>query len=326
MFFMEFILIRDRLPQCLNDIVFCLWRLLFMNTLLDLDQLRTFIAIAETGSFTKAAERVAKTQSAVSMQMRRLEERVGQAIFVRDGRQSRLTDSGFRLLDYARRMLTLNAETIAAFSSDAMKGVIRLGLPDDYAPRLLPTVLASFATTHPNIEIEVVCEQSSCIHKRILDGRLDLGIVTHADCTRRGVNGRIIRSEPLLWVSSARHSVHCQCTLPLALGTKNCSWRASATEALNNIGKKYRIAYVSSSAAAHTGAVMAGLAISVLPESALTSDMRVLGEREGFPELPHCDIAMIRSANANERIHDALAAHIVNALDNVSGASGMAAE
>lgn len=296
-----------------------------MNALLDLDQLRTFIAIAETGSFTKAAEQVNKTQSAVSMQMRRLEERVGQTIFVRDGRQSRVTDAGLRLLDYARRMLSLNAETIAAFSGDDMSGKIRLGLPDDYAHRLLPTVLASFATTHPNIEIEVVCEQSSCIHRRVQDGRLDLGIVTHGDCTR-GKNGRIIRSEPLLWVSSAHHSVHCQSTIPLALGSPTCSWRASATEALSRIGKSFRIAYVSSSAAAASGAVMAGLAIAVLPESALMPDMRVLGEREGFPELPHCDIALLRSNNTQERIHNALAAHIVNALDNVSGANSMAAE
>lgn len=296
-----------------------------MNALLDLDQLRTFIAIAETGSFTRAAEQVNKTQSAVSMQMRRLEERVGQTIFVRDGRQSRVTDAGVRLLDYARRMLSLNAETIAAFSADAMAGTVKLGLPDDYAPRLLPTVLASFATTHPNIEIEVVCEQSSCISRQVDEGRLDLGIVTHGDCAK-GKNGRIIRSEPLLWVSSTHHSVHCQSTLPLALGTASCSWRQHATEALSKVGKTYRIAYISSSAAAQTGAIMSGLAISVLPESALTSDMRVLGEREGFPELPHCDIALLRSVNAQDRIHNALAAHIINALDNVSGAHIVAAE
>ena len=296
-----------------------------MNALLDLDQLRTFIAIAETGSFTKAAEQVNKTQSAVSMQMRRLEERVGQTIFVRDGRQSRVTDTGVRLLDYARRMLSLNAETIAAFSADAMAGKVRLGLPDDYAPRLLPTVLASFATTHPNIEIEVVCDQSSCIHRRIEDQRIDLGIVTHGE-NKFGRHGRIIRSEPLLWVTSAHHSVHCQSTLPLALGTKSCGWRHAATAALTKIGKSYRIAYVSSSAAAATGAVMAGLAIAVLPESALTSDMRVLGDREGFPELPHCNIALIRSELAQDRIHTALAAHIINALDNVSGSANIAAE
>ena len=101
---------------------------------------------------------------------------------------------------------------------------------------------------------------------------------------------------------------------------------AAATEALSKAGKKYRIAYVSSSAAAHTGAVMAGLAISVLPESALTSDMRVLGEREGFPEMKHCDIALLRSENARDRIHNALAAHIVNALDNVFRGAALAAE
>ena len=123
-----------------------------------------------------------------------------------------------------------------------------------------------------------------------------------------------------LWVSSTHHhTVHCQSTIPLALGTKSCSWRSSATDALSRVGKTYRIAYVSSSATAASGAVMAGLAVAVLPESALMPDMRVLSDREGFPELPHCDIALVRSNTAKDRIHDALAAHIINALDNVSG-------
>src|SRR5215208_1858876 len=127
---------------------------------LDLDQLRTFVAIADAGSFTRAADLVYKTQSAVSMQMRRLEERIGKPIFIRDGRLSRLTEHGERLLGYARRMVKLSEETIAAFDETELSGSIRLGTPDDYADRFLPDILARFARCNPRVEVSVVCEPS----------------------------------------------------------------------------------------------------------------------------------------------------------------------
>src|SRR3954468_16194751 len=120
-----------------------------MIALIDVDQLRTFIAIAESGSFTRAAEVVNKTQSAVSMQMKRLEERLERAVFARGGRTSKLTEDGQRLLDYARRIVKLNVETIAAFSDAALSGRVRLGVPDDYADRYLPEILARFSPRHP---------------------------------------------------------------------------------------------------------------------------------------------------------------------------------
>ena len=109
-----------------------------MAHVLDADQLKTFVAIADTGSFTRAAEIVFKTQSAVSMQMKRLEERVGRPLFGRDGRHAKLTEDGERLLDYARRIVRLNLECVASFADADLKGRIRLGVPDDYADRYLP--------------------------------------------------------------------------------------------------------------------------------------------------------------------------------------------
>ena len=131
-----------------------------MTTLLDVDQLRSFIAIAETGSFTKAAEVVNKTQSAVSMQMKRLEERLDRPVFARDGRASKLTEDGQRLLDYARRIVKLNIETIAAFSDAELSGRVRLGVPDDYADRYLPEIMARFSRAYPSVELTVTCEPS----------------------------------------------------------------------------------------------------------------------------------------------------------------------
>ena len=127
-----------------------------MNAPLDLDQLQTFIAISDTGSFTKAADEVFRTQSAVSMQMRRLEERIGKALFEKDGRTNRLTAEGERLLAYARRMLRLNRETLAAFDDQSLEGQVRIGMPDDYADRFLPEIMGRFARSNPRIEMSVI--------------------------------------------------------------------------------------------------------------------------------------------------------------------------
>ena len=149
-----------------------------MTVTLDLDQLKTFVAIAETGSFTRAADVVFKTQSAVSMQMRRLEERISKPIFARDGRASRLTEEGERLLGYARRMVRLSDETVAAFDDTELQGSVRLGTPDDYADRFLPEILARFARSNPRVEVSVICEPSSTLMEMSRQGEIDLAIVT----------------------------------------------------------------------------------------------------------------------------------------------------
>ncbi|WP_349359501.1 LysR substrate-binding domain-containing protein [Stappia sp.] len=283
---------------------------------LDIDQLRTFLAIAELGSFTKAAEAVNKTQSAVSMQMKRLEERLERPIFVKDGRQSRLTEDGHRLIDFAQRMIRLNDETLCQFTEPTTVARVRLGLPDDYAERLLPQVLAAFARLNPAIEIAVQCQGSLSTVDLIRRGDLDLAIITSDDC--KDIAGDVIRREPLHWVAPAKLCLHCEETLRLALGPNNCSWRAQAVAALDRVGRRHVVSYTSSSAAALIGAVQAGLAVAVLPESAVRSGMRILGEGDGFPPLPPCDITLVRAAGATDPVHDALCAHIQAAIGNVS--------
>jgi DNA-binding transcriptional LysR family regulator len=284
---------------------------------LDLDQLRTFVAIAETGSFTKAGDAVHKTQSAVSMQMRRLEERVGKPIFARDGRMSRLTEDGERLLTYARRLVKLNDETIAAFDEDELSGRVRLGTPDDYADRFLPEILARFSRSNPRVEVNVVCQPTQMLIECLRANELDVAIITHVPTKGRGAE-EIVRREPLLWVTSARHCVHDQDPVPLALGRSDCCWRGTALAALASVGRGHRILYSSWNSTAVGAAVLAGLAVSVLPESALRPGMRVLSEAEGFPRLPPVEIAILRSWHQSSPLIDALAEHIVSSLDNLS--------
>ena len=286
-----------------------------MAASLDLDQLRTFVAIAETGSFTRAGDVVFKTQSAVSMQMRRLEERIGKPIFARDGRASRLTEEGERLLAYARRLVRLADETVAAFDDTELSGSIRLGTPDDYADRFLPEVLARFSRSNPRVEVSVTCEPSNELFRLAAIGEVDLAIVTA--CGAGPVE--VVRQEPLLWVSSAQHEIASEEVLPLALSKAPCIWRDAAVAALTGAGRRYRVLYQSANATAISAAVLAGLAVSVLAESALRRGMRVLGEADGLPRLPNCEIGIIRSARrADAPIVKALAEHIVSSLDNLS--------
>lgn len=286
-----------------------------MPATLDLDQLKTFVAIAETGSFTRAADRVAKTQSAVSMQMRRLEERVGKSIFARDGRGSRLSEDGERLLAYARRLLRLADETLAAFDEGELTGRVRLGTPDDYADRFLPEILARFAASNPRAEVTVVCAPTPNLVDAIRVGDLDVAIITHV---REKGPAEIIRREPLLWVGSQRHAAHELDPLPVALGRPTCDWRRAALEGLEDCGRRHRLLYVSWNSTAVGAAVLAGLAVSVLPESALRPGMRVLGEREGLPRLPMVEIGLLRARERPTSVIEALVGHVVSSLDNLS--------
>jgi DNA-binding transcriptional LysR family regulator len=293
-----------------------------MSATLDLDQLKTFVAIAESGSFTRAADLVHKTQSAVSMQMRRLEERIGKPIFIRDGRQSKLTEDGERLLGYARRMVRLSHETIAAFDDTGLSGSVRLGTPDDYADRFLPEILARFASSNPRVEVSVFCEPSLTLMEMARSGDLDLAIVTACG----EMPTEVLRQEPLLWVTSSAHRVEKEEVVPLALSKPPCVWRSAGLDSLTSAGRKYRVLYTSGNSTAISAAVLAGLAVTVLAESALRPGMRVLSESEGFPRLPSCEIGIIRSWNRQPSpVIDKLAEHIVSSLDNLSIRSAVAA-
>ncbi len=294
-----------------------------MAALIDIDQLRTFIAIAETGSFTKAAEIVHKTQSAVSMQMKRLEERLDKPIFARDGRASKLTDDGERLLEYARRIVKLNLEALALFAGPELTGSVRLGVPDDYADRYLPEIMARFSRAYPGVELTVICEPSVDLLERIDSNELDLAIITTAAGQRPS---ETFRRERLLWVTSNRHATHREEPLPLALGRQSCAWRRLALECLEKENRPHRLLYTSSNAGAVAAAVLAGLAISVLPESGLRPGMRVLTPADGFPELPYCRIGLVRNPHETTALADALAEHIISSLDNMSEATAQAAE
>lgn len=286
-----------------------------MLPVLDNDHLRTLIAIAETGSFTRAAEIVHKTQSAVSMQIRRLEERLEREIFVKEGRAARLTPDGEKLLDYAYRIIRLSDEAVAALRGDRLTGTVKLGVPDDYAERYLPQILARFTASNPGTEVVVVCEPTPCLVANLQSASIDMAIITHSQ--KRAV-GEIIREEKLLWVSSQRHCTHKNRPVPLAMGRDTCDWRRAATSRLEAVGTPYKVLYTSWNSAAVGAVVLAGMAVGVLPESAIRAGMRVLTAEDGFPDMPTVKIALLRNPASRDSVANALADHIVQSLDNLS--------
>lgn len=281
---------------------------------LDLDQLRSFLAVCETSSFTKAADAVAKTQSAVSMQIKKLEETVGKRLFIREKRTVSLSPDGTRLVPYARELVEKSNEALAAFDDTALRGSVHLGTADDYAERFLPAILAGFSQSNPLVEVSVVCENTTGLVKRIKSGELDMALVTHNEVRS---HSELIRTEPLQWVSSPGHTVHLTRPIPLALGSPHCVWRKEALNALTQRGIRHRLLYSSYSATVVGAAVLAGLAVAVLPESAVRPGMRILGEKEGFPTLSDCQIGLLRGDRDKTDVTEALTLHIRHSLNSM---------
>ena len=291
--------------------------------MLDTDQLRSFLAIVDTGSFTRAAQRVNKTQSAVSMHMRRLEEQLGRALFVKQGRGVRLSQDGETLVDFARQMLRLEAGALAAVSDKALAGRVTLGMPDDYAEWLLPDIVKQFSRSHPLAELSIICDTSNVLVERVAAREIDLAVVTASLAGNAPFEP--VLEQPLVWVASKLCSPHQLRPLPLALDGPTCSWRQYALATLEAAGIPHRMLVVSRSRAAIAPVVEAGLAITVLPLGSVGDSYRVLGEADGLPRLIRpTRIGMVRGPAVPTREARALAG-VIRSLGAPQRGAAMAA-
>lgn len=285
--------------------------------LLDTDVLRTFVAIAECGSFTRAAAQVHRTPAALSMQIKRLEETIGKSVFRREPRQVRLTSEGEILLGYSRRLLKLNAEAVQQFLSPSLTGKISFGTTDDIGTRILPGVLAQFARSFPGVQVDVTITSSRENLDRIDSGSLDMGLVIIGN-EGQEVRGEIIHTEPLVWAGREGGIAFEQSPLPLALANQGCVWRRTALDALDNAGLAYRVAYTCENTAAQEAAMLADLAITPFPISLIRSPIRRL-EREGLPQLAKYQISLVRNSSNPET--DMLAEHIKSAFLDIKSSA-----
>jgi len=251
---------------------------------LDLDLLRTFVAIADAESFAAAAQRVHRTQSAVSQQMQRLESHVGKLLMVKQGRAKRLTDDGMKLLDYARRIISLNDEANTALATrPGQTDVVRLGASNDMAENILPIMLGRIAKSHPNVLLEVRTGRSPFLMEELKKGELDLAITTRLEPNLPRI---ALRSSPTVWLCAADYQLERKKQLPLILSNEPSLFRALAIDALDRAHLAWRITYLSLNLLAIRAAVRAGLGITARNIEMLTPDLRVLGEAEGLPRLP----------------------------------------
>jgi DNA-binding transcriptional LysR family regulator len=276
---------------------------------LELDLLRTLVAIADTGSFNKAASAVFRTPSAVSMQMKKLEEQVSRPLFAKNGRSVTLTPDGDALVGYGRRILKLADEAMQRFRSSQIEGTIRLGAPDDYAMQFLPDILARFAASHPDVEVDVSC-QSSMDLLRMLDANdIDIALVSAG---HGPTSGMTVHREPLVWAGLRHGCAHEKSPIPLAVSHVGCCWRRQALSALDRAAIPYRVAYTSKHYLGQLAAVMGGLAVAPLPLSCVRGDLKIIDDEIGLPLIGHYEIELRRSAKARGPLFDALENHVVN--------------
>ena len=273
---------------------------------LDLDLLRTFVAVVESGNFSSAAPRVGRSQSAVSMQMQRLEQELGRPLLTRMPRTVVPNAAGNDLLIYARRLLKLSDEARASVSRPDEAGTVRLGVPDDYAAFLLPPVLARFAEDYPRVNVELVCEPSRLLVPAIEEGRIDLAIVTRLPSQ----SFEVFRREPFVWVAASSHVAWSLDPLPVALFEPGCAARMNVIDALSAAGRAYRSTYSSASLLGLCAAVQAGLAVAGLAASSVPTTLTVIGKAEGLPPMQPLDMSLIRRSGADAaavcRLHEFL--------------------
>ncbi|WP_415875630.1 LysR substrate-binding domain-containing protein [Burkholderia ubonensis] len=307
----------------------------------DIAALRSLVAGMDLGSFAKAADRVARSSSAVSAQIRKLEEQAGTPLFVKSGRGLALTDAGDAMLRYARRMIELNDEAAAAVRGVSLDGWVRIGLQEDFGEAILPGVLGRFARAHPKVRIEARVAHNAELLERLDANQLDLALVwgdpaSAAFVARTGIDSEEIARVPMRWIGAAGSGAAGSATagdgdagepsvrlpdepLPLVVFDRPCRFFGAATDALDRVGVPWRVAFTTPSLAGLWAAASAGLGLTVRSHYGLPASVRLLDAAPlGLPELPSVPLMLLRRASSATPTVDRLARIMTQA---VSGAT-----
>ena len=281
--------------------------------MLDPILLRTFVAVVQTGGFTRAAASLHLTQSTVSQQVRRLEEQVGAQLLERSARHVQTTSEGERLLGYAQRIVALLDEAGRVMGRSVDSGEVRLGLPDDFAAHALMPALAQFAQAYPGVRLVVTSGLSHDVWRAFNDGELDLALVKQRSGRAKGLASW---PEPLAWFDSVSRPVLAHDPLPLAVFPPNGLYRLEMTHALDAMGRRWHVAYVSASLPGVSAAAEGGLGLTLLPRRLKAPGHRELGPAEGFAPVPPVEVALHARAQLPAYARD-LAAQLVSACESV---------
>ncbi len=273
---------------------------------LDSDLLRSFVAVADCENLTLAAEGLGRTQSAISVQIKKLEMVLACKLFERKARGMVLSEEGRTLLGPARAIIG-ELDRVAGLFSPPLQGRVRVGIPADYGRVLLEGILSQFHRQHPEVEIEVRCENSVAFPARIDEGTLDLAVHVH----RAGETcGTPLRREESVWVAAQTWVNRPDVPLPLAVFDRACWWRDAVLDALQEHQHAYRIVVTSESTAGVVAAISAGLAVGMLSRGVVGEGMRILGERDGLPALPKTTLSLLASSKQQKACVTAMATAI----------------
>ena len=276
---------------------------------LDLDLLRTFVAVADLNTFAAAAAAVCRTQSAVSQQMQRLEQLVGKELFARHGRNKLLTEHGIQLLGYARKILRFNDEACMSLMFSNLQGVLTLGASDESADTILPFLLNRISSVYPKLALDVSVKRNAFMVEMLKENEVDLVVTTHRpgqyDCLT-------LRTSPPHWYCAAEYVLQKGEPIPLVLLDDPSPFRDMVLTALNEASIPWRLAYVASTLPAVRAAVKAGLGVTARPVEMMSPDLRVLGQSEGLPSLPDTEYLLCHNAASNNE----LAKVVFEAMEN----------
>lgn len=285
---------------------------------LDSDLLRTFVSVADAGSVTTGATRIYRSQSATSLQIKRLEAVLGQAVFKRHGRGVVLTETGRRLLPIAQEVTARLDAALHDLSQDAVRGKLRLGIPDDHGRSRLARIVAAFVRLHPQVELDVTCALSAGFPDALERGDLDLAVY---EVERATSDEEVLFEDPTCWVSSNRRDFKDTEAIPVALFDHACWWRDAALTSLDARGKPYRIVYSSQSVSGVIAAVEAGIAIGLVGRSSLKPDLSVVAKEFGFEPTPTSKLVLAQKAARSSEPMEAMKAAIRSAFQTTATAA-----
>jgi len=278
-----------------------------MKVQLSIESLRSFVAIAESGVMSRAAERVGRTQAALSQQIKKLETVIQQPLMVRSSRGVTLTSHGERLLVHAQKILRAHDEAVSELLGVRLLGNVRFGCPDDYARVFLPPLLQSFGHQHPQVLVEVVCAPTPRLLEKLDAHQLDIAIISLPDSPNRS---QFLRREPFVWVGAKGGEAHKSNPLQLALSDLDTLDHQAATQSLERAGRPYRIAYASGSMTGLTAVVRSGQAITVLTRTAVPPDLQILPRSSGLPKLPSVGISLRTGPRNSSTLLSHFEAHV----------------
>ncbi len=284
------------------------------NPNLPTELLRTFVTVIDLGGFTKAGTVLGRTQPAISLQMRRLEQLVDAKLIHQVGRSLQLTEQGEMLAVYARQILCLNDEAVARFRSRNAAGTLRVGLPTDYAVAFLQRMMTEYAAGHPEVRLEIRCELSRELLDDLRKDELDIVIAM----TSEGVAQYLARAwvERPIWVTAVKSSVHKRQPLPIVVHPEGCEYRNRIMQALNSAQRDWQVAYCSPGISGLQNAVLAGLGVSALTNRTFLDGMKILSKRDGFPALADIRVGLYYKHPRQTEAGVRLVNHIIASLDD----------